>query len=123
MRRRCSRSSGGLGQSVLLRAEEAAYQLPLQRRAVDAVHRLPERFTAGMAAAIPLDVLARDAQAGGFAVEGVERIEVFQQQLAHCVRRGLRQALAAGEEMCDLAEDPGPALRGAADHQAVDAGL
>jgi hypothetical protein len=34
-----------------------------------------------------------------------------------------RQLLAGGEEVLDLAEDPRPALRGAADHHGVGAGV
>ena len=46
---------------------------------------------------------------------------MLEQHIAHVLHRWRRQDLAGGQKMGDLAEDPGIALGGTADHQAVGA--
>ena len=68
-------------------------------------------------------MLAGDAHALLFAVEGVQRVQVLEQDRPHLGggRRG--QQFAGGQVVGDLAEDPRPALGGAADHHRVGAGV
>src|SRR4029453_14536110 len=65
------------------------------------------------------DVLARDTHPGVFAVELVELVQVRDE---HAVdfRDGRRRQVRAGfQVMADLAEHPGPALGGPADHHGI----
>ena len=68
---------------------------------------------------VPAQMLARDAHTLLLAVERVQRLEMAAQDRADFVRIRRRQQLAGRQVMRDLAEDPRPALRGAADQQAV----
>ena len=53
---------------------------------------------------------------------GVVVVQVLEQPALHLATRRRRRRLAGGQEVRDLAEDPRPALRGAADHDRVGAG-
>ena len=66
-------------------------------------------------------MLARDAHAHVVAVEVMQRVEVFEQDGFAFIQRRPGQRGAGGQVMIDFAENPGPALRGAADEQAVGA--
>jgi hypothetical protein len=86
---------------------------------VQHVHGLAEVFAAGHVAHRPADVLARGAHTRQFAVEAVVVLKVLQHPGAHVLCGRWRKRRAGVEKVCDLAEDPRPALRRAADHQRV----
>ncbi len=75
----------------------------------------------GRAAHRPADVLARAAHAGVFAVQRVVLVQVCGEPALHVAHRRRRRQLAVGQVVRDLAEDPRPAHRGAADHQRIGA--
>src|SRR5258708_15986551 len=72
---------------------------------------------------VPADVLTSHPRAACVAVKSVEVVEMADQHLADLRDLGRREMLAGGEEMPDLAEDPGAALRRAPDHHRVGAGV
>src|SRR5690606_8953404 len=65
---------------------------------------------------IPAGVLAGDARAHHRPVKAVQLDEVIPQGGAHLLPGRRRQQGAGGQVVVDLAEDPGAALGGAADH-------
>jgi hypothetical protein len=93
------------------------------RRCRPAVHAGAKGLAAGQRAHIPADVLARAAHAGEFAVQarsGPAGGPAAARRTS--ATSGGARSVAGGQEVRDLAEDPGPALRGAADHHGVGAG-
>ncbi len=75
-----------------------------------------------MRLAVPAEVLAGDAHAHVFAVERMQLLQVVEQDCCHLGQRWLGQRCATAQLRGDLAEDPGAALGGAADHDGVGAG-
>ena len=84
--------------------------------------RARKTFAARQALDVPADVLARAAHAGELAVQRVVVLQMLEQQPPHLGHQRRRQVRAGGQEMRDLAEDPGPALRRPADHDGVGPG-
>src|SRR5207253_2186105 len=78
-----------------------------------------ERFAAGQALQRPADVLPRASHAGKFSVEAIVVVEVLEQPALDLGDAGRRRRFAGGEVVGDVGEDPGPPLRGAADHDRV----
>jgi len=72
---------------------------------------------------VPTDVLAGNPGAGIFAVEGVQVGQVPLQDGVDLGGSRRRQQRSGRQVMLDLAKQPRPALSGAADHQAIGAGL
>src|SRR5690606_27939782 len=68
---------------------------------------------------IPADVLAGAAHAGALTVESVVIFQVAQQMLAQFAVGGRGQMGAVRQVVGYFAEDPGPSLGGAADHDGV----
>ncbi len=56
-------------------------------------------------------------------IEGVQFVQMVHQHAAYLGYRRRRRAFAGGEVVCDLAEDPGPALGRAPDHDRIGAGV
>jgi hypothetical protein len=117
-----ARVRGALGQFVEEGRDTRAPEL--RGGVVQRVHRRAEGLAAGQRAHRPADVLARAAHAGVFAVQRVVVVQVLRQPALHVAHRGRwRPASPVRQVVRDLAEDPRPALRGAADHQRVAAGV
>src|SRR5213079_2344844 len=76
----------------------------------------------GQALQRPADVLPRAAHAGELAVEPIVVLEVLEQPALDLGDAGRRRRFAGGQVVRDVGEDPGPPLRGAADHDRVGAG-
>ena len=97
---------------------------PARRRSRSRSSRRGTPSPPGSAAHVPADVLARAAHAGVLAVQA--RSGRAGARAASALHLGApaaaRSCVAGGEEVRDLAKDPGPALRGAADHHRVGAG-
>ena len=121
-RRGAERRPSGRGcRRVFQRGEIVARQTQLLLGRLGAIDDGAERRVLGPILRVPRQVLARDAHAGTLAVELVQRPHVREQRVAHDSDGRRWQQLARREEMRDLAEDPRPPLRGAADHQRVGA--
>ena len=112
---RSIRSSCVCGASLVVDASRAA---PPSRRRRQAF----EQPVLLHAAQVPADVLARGAHADELAVERVVVEQVLAQQAPDLVPGRRRQLAAGAEVVVDLAEDPRPPLRGAADHDRIGAG-
>src|SRR5690606_3441996 len=124
-RRQAMRSGSGREaacQACLQRIEIVTREALLRDRVLGAVDDAAERGVLGPILRVPPKVLARDAHALRFAVERIEIVEVGQQDVAHLTRRRRGERVAGREVVRDLAEDPWPALRRAADHHRVGAG-
>jgi hypothetical protein len=100
-------------------AQKVAHGSHLGLTGVQHIHGLAEVFAARQVAHGPADVLARGAHTGQLAVEAVVVQQVLQHPGAHVLCGRWRKRRAGVEKVCDLAEDPRPALRRAADHQRV----
>src|SRR6185369_10659843 len=100
-------------------AKELVHGLELLLRGLEGIHARTEDRRAAQALGVPADVLARNPHAALAPVEAVELVQVLDGDIADLLRFGRRQLLAGGEEVGDLAEDPGAALGGAADHDRV----
>src|SRR5580700_935361 len=72
---------------------------------------------------IPTQVLSCHSNACLIAVERVQVFEVGAHNITDFFRRQSCARFALAEEKIDFVEDPWPALRGPADHDAVAAGL
>src|SRR6185437_9418135 len=108
--------SGGLGDQR--RVEIADHRLD-DRRVFGAIDRRAEFRRARQPLRIPADMLARDAAADGRAIVEEHVLVMAEQGVALTVERRVRQALAGLEEMDHLADEPGPAIGAAPDHQPV----
>src|SRR5450756_1377643 len=87
------------------------------------VHRVAEAGRAGQSFGVPGNVLARDLDSGIDAIERVQVVQVRDQHLVDLGHERWRQVHPGLEVVLDLAEDPRPALRCAADHDAVGLGV
>ena len=124
-RRRCAAASArAAGRCVSASASNQSFtRAQLRRAVVDAVHARrgrprrraarapPSRCACARCARRRVRRTGRSGRAGARAARRL-RLRVA----------GRRQLLAGGQEVRDLAEDPRPALRGAADHDRVGAG-
>ena len=113
-------AAGGSRQFV----EEGGHRAHLRVAAVQRVHRRAEGLAAGQRAHRPADVLARGAHAE-CARRTARSGPAGVRAASRCTSRvagGARQR-AVCQEVRDLAKDPRPALRGAADHHRVAAGV
>src|SRR3569623_790994 len=86
------------------------------------IDELAEFGAAGLALAVPGNVLARHQHAHVFAVKLVEPLKVVNEDAADFAERRRRQHFVVSEVMVNDAEQPGRALRGAAYHHRVGAG-
>ena len=93
------------------------------RAVLDRIHARAEADAARQLLHVPADVLARAAHAGVLAVQEVVILQVVQQQAPHVGDKRRRELPAGREEVRNLAEDPRSALRCAADHDRVGAGV
>src|SRR5437762_2786944 len=82
-----------------------------------------ERITSREILGVPAKMLARNAGARHLAIERVMIGKMRDNRGMRLGDRWRRKANAMVEEMRDLAEDPGPALRGTADHDRIGAGF
>jgi hypothetical protein len=86
------------------------------------VHCPSECLAAGQRPYVPAYVLARGAHAQIGAIKPIVGKQVFFHQCRDLVHQRRRKMGSSSQEMIDFAEDPGPALRGAADHHRIGPG-
>src|ERR1700677_4196888 len=95
-------------------------QLLLRR--LDLHETIPQGFLSGVLPKIPTQVLTCHSNACLIAVKGIQVFEVGAHNITDFFQRQSRARFALGEEKIDFVEDPWPALRCSADHDAVAAG-
>ena len=116
---RDSRAGRPFGESI----EESADRGKLREARLQRVDLAPERFAAGELLRVPTEMLARDPHARTFAIKRVVVVEVPQDRRPRLRHRRRRQVHPGVEIVADFAKDPGPTLRGAADHDRIGAGM
>ena len=104
--------------------EPVGHGAHLGRAAFEAVHAGAKFFATGQGTHRPADVLARTAHARACIVPAIQAIvvvEVFEQPGLGLADLGCGEVLTGFEKVRDLAKDPRPALRSAADHDCIGA--
>src|SRR3546814_16671638 len=94
---------GGAGDQGV---EVVAGECQLRVRGLGAVDHGAERAVFRAILRVPAQVLARDAHAGWFAVEIVQRAQVAEPDVADLRQRRWRQPFAGGQVVRDPADDP-----------------
>src|SRR6266496_5414183 len=105
------------------RLEKTVDRAELRIRRFRRVDLVAERSSAGEILCVPGEVLPGDARARALTVERVVVGKMHDDCRAGFLDGRWRRSRAMVEKMADLAEDPGPALRGTTDHHAVRAGV
>src|SRR5216684_6028850 len=95
-------------------------QLLLRR--LDSYEMIPQGVLSGMLPKIPTQMLTRHTNTRFIAVEGIQVFEVGAHNITDFFQRQHRARFARPEEKIDFVEDPWPALRRSADHDAVASG-
>ena len=94
----------------------------LGRGAFQSVDFATKRLAAHEIMRVPAEMLARDARAGELAIERVVVGKMIENDLPCLIDSWRQGVLAVVEKVADLAENPGPPLRRAADHEGVGSG-
>src|SRR3569623_1130998 len=114
--------SGSDGRLLFELIEESIDVMELGVGGGGLIDELAEFSAAGLALAVPGNVLARHQHAHVFAVKLVEPLQVVNEDAADFAERRRRQHFVVSEVMVNDAEQPGRALRGATYHHRVGAG-
>src|SRR3569623_2068768 len=114
--------SGSDGRLLFELIEESIDVMKLGVGGGGLIDELAEFRAAGLALAVPGNVLARHQHAHVFAIKLVESLQVVNEDAADVAERRRRQHFVVSEVMVNDAKQPGRALRGAAYHHRVGAG-
>src|SRR6266403_615722 len=91
-------------------------------RPVDSHETIPQSVLSGVLPKIPTQMLTRHTNTRLIAVKGIQVFEVGAHNITYFFQRQRRARFARREKKIDFVEDPWPALRRPADHDAVASG-
>src|SRR5690242_6684789 len=99
--------------------EKFVYSGELLLAAFELIHAVPEARGSGEPLGVPGNVLACDLDSPLLAVERIKLVQMRDQYGVNFRNQWRRKFFAGGQIMSNLAEDPGPPLSGATDHDPV----